>query len=62
MNKSIPEITAEERWPELYKEAQRIADSACVQINITARVIKSDAPYKAQGILEMVIKILELRV
>lgn len=50
------------RYPELHKEAQRIADAACRQINEVAPGITSAMPYKAQFILETVIAILQERV
>lgn len=56
------EFSSEARWPELAEAARLIADRACVAINEAANNTKSKARYKAQGILEMVIKSLEARV
>ncbi len=48
-----------ERYPELYRISRNIARTTCREINEQARLVKSDAKYKAQGILEEVIKMLK---
>lgn len=54
----FPEEPGED-YPELYKIAQDIAREAGDQINQRAQGVKSDCKYKAQFILEKVVKILE---
>lgn len=58
--------TAEERWPEYAKEAERIAINALREINNTSIDLYREkgikCPYPAQCLLEMVVKILEARV
>ncbi len=49
-------------YPELDTEAARIADEVAGMINEVAPTIKSEMPYKAQYILEEVIKDLQERV
>jgi hypothetical protein len=52
-------ISSEERYPELYAIAQKIAVEVGDKINKEATKITSKMPYKAQFILEELIKILE---
>lgn len=51
-----------EKYPEFKKAVNKIANDACKAINKEAKNITSEMPYKAQFILEEVIKILEERV
>lgn len=51
-----------EQYPELYQISLDIANKTCCQINERAETVHSEMPYKAQFILEELIKILEERV
>jgi len=51
-----------EQYPELYDAAVEISKETARQINAAAQRIESKMPYKAQAILEEVIKILESKV
>lgn len=51
--------TAQERYPELDKCAEIIEGITIREINKMAQHVNSETPYKAQGILEMVIARLE---
>lgn len=48
-----------EQYPELYRISRDIASSTCREINEQAANVKSKAKYKAQGILEEIIKMLK---
>lgn len=50
------------KYPELHEIAETLADHICMKINDAAEGVESAMPYKAQYILEEVIKILEERV
>jgi hypothetical protein len=54
-----PIKTAEELYPELNEVAEVIAGDILRHINFRSPEIKSECPYKAQCILEMVISKLE---
>ena len=66
MEKQNKPLTAEERWPELDKIAQDIAENTIWQVNRWSDVpTKENLPhssYKKQCVLEMVIKKLEAKV
>lgn len=47
------------KHPELYIIARELAGKLSAEINQRAREAKDDSPYKAQGILEMVIELLQ---
>jgi hypothetical protein len=51
--------TIEERYPELAEISNRIAKTAIDACNKQTKGVKSEMPYKAQCVLEMVIKKLE---
>jgi len=51
-----------EQYPELDKIAKEIADSTIREINRRANNVTSEMPYKAQHILEEVIKYLQDKV
>jgi len=51
--------TAEEQYPELNIIADKIANTTLYACNTQTEGIKSEMPYKAQCVLEMVIKKLE---
>lgn len=57
-----PRVPAGRQYPELYEVAMRLANEVCRKINLEARSVESAMPYKAQFILEEMIKILEERV
>jgi hypothetical protein len=57
-----PRTPSGKQYPELQEVAERLANEVCRQINAEARKIESKMPYKAQFILEEMIKILEDRV
>lgn len=57
-----PTLTSAQRYPELAEVSMRLANEVCVKINAEARLVESAMPYKAQFILEEMIKILEERV
>lgn len=48
-----------EEYPELDKAADKMACNIIANINRSAAQIKSECPYKAQGLLEQLIKKLE---
>lgn len=50
------------RYPELEAEAQRISRETSAAINTAAANVTSDMPYKAQGILERVVRLLEAKI
>lgn len=52
----------EARYPELRKLARDIAQETCQTINARTKDVVSEMPYKAQFVLEEVIKILEASV
>lgn len=52
----------EDQYPELDKVAEDITIKVALMINEAAPKVKSNVPYKAQAILEQVIKKLEDRV
>lgn len=60
--KQMPIPTAEEKYPELYNIAKKIANTTSFSIFQHVVDIESKMQYKAQCVLEMVIKILESRV
>jgi len=64
MARGNPRIrSSPERWPELYRVAEQIADITCLAINRLANVPTQEAcAYKAQSVLERVIAILQKRV
>ena len=62
MKKNETIIPFEKRYPELAQAAQEIADITCFIINKRAHHIESKTEYKAQGILEHVIQLLQERV
>ncbi len=47
------------RYPELYKVAMKISRKTIEMINKESEKVESKALYKAQGILEYVVEILE---
>lgn len=55
-------LTAREKYPELHKLAQNIARDVYIKINERAPSLKTEAPYKEQYTLELVISELEKRV
>lgn len=57
-----PRTPSAVRYPELAEVSMRLANEVCVKINAEARLVESAMPYKAQFILEEMIKILEERV
>lgn len=57
-----PRVPASVQYPELNEIAIRLANELCVKINAEARTVESAMPYKAQHILEEIIKSLEARV
>lgn len=59
-NRSARRVASE--YPELDAEAARIADEVARMINEVVPTIESEMPYKAQYILEELIKNLESRV
>jgi hypothetical protein len=56
------EMAAVKKYPELDSIALDIANTACRKINATVQTVESEMTYKAQYVLEEVIKILESRV
>jgi hypothetical protein len=54
--------TAREKYPELSRLAEAIANDTCRAINERAPKVESEMPYKTQCVLEMVIEILQARV
>jgi hypothetical protein len=50
------------KYPELNAVVEPIADCACALINRLTRDIQSEMPYRAQWVLEEVIKQLQKRV
>jgi hypothetical protein len=50
------------QYPEFEKATQIIVDEICILINDLSKDIKSEMPYKAQYLLEEVIKKLQERV
>lgn len=50
------------KYPELDRLANILASNTCWLINSCVRDIEAETPYKAQYILEQVIKLLEDRV
>lgn len=51
------------KYPKLDAEAKRIASNTCKAINLASKEIEDEAmPYKAQYLLEEVIKILKEQV
>lgn len=61
-SKYPPPLPFNEAYPELEKEAQRIADLAVMEINAAAGKVVSTMPYKNQAILERLIQLLEAKV
>lgn len=57
-----PRVPASVQYPELDEIAVKLANELCVKINAEARTVESAMPYKAQHILEEIIKKLEERV
>lgn len=57
-----PSIPASVKYPELDEIAVKLANDICAKINAEARTVESAMPYKAQHILEEIIKILEARI
>ena len=55
----MPIKTFAEKYPELEEAADRITKKTVELINAESRGIKSEMPYKAQGILERVAQKLE---
>ena len=55
-------IDDDEKYPELRKIADKIADETADKINSSVENVKSKMPYKAQWVLEEVIRDLEKRV
>ena len=51
-----------EKYPELRKIADKIADETAEKINKEVKDVKSKMPYKAQWVLEEVVKDLEERI
>lgn len=49
-------------YPELKEIAKEIAKETCLAINARTKDVVSEMPYKAQFVLEKVIKILEVLV
>jgi hypothetical protein len=62
MNNMMKEGGNVEKYPELRKIADRIAEKTAVMINTETQKVSSKMPYKAQWVLEEVIKDLEERV
>lgn len=62
MKKQNTIIPTEQRYPELNNLAQAIATTTLIGINQAITHVKSEMPYKAQCVLEMVIKKLEEKV
>ncbi|MBM3201801.1 MAG: hypothetical protein FJZ56_05280 [Chlamydiae bacterium] len=50
------------RYPELRKIADKIADDTAEKINKEVKDVKSEMPYKAQWVLEEVVRDLENRI
>jgi hypothetical protein len=50
------------KYPELDEIAKRITDNTCHEINRQVKDVKSEMPYRAQYVLEEVIRELESRV
>lgn len=55
----MPIIPAEKRYPELHTIAKTLAADLIPKINYTANKAVSECPYKAQCVLELLIKELE---
>jgi hypothetical protein len=62
MNNMMKDGGNVEKYPELRKIADRIAEKTAVMINAEIKKVSSKMPYKAQWVLEEVIKDLESRV
>lgn len=54
--------TSMQKYPEFQSLVDEIANDVCKTINVKAKKIKSQMPYKAQFTLEEVIKVLQSRV
>jgi hypothetical protein len=54
--------TAAQQYPELAQIAQVVADDACRAINRMSMAVTSEARYKAQCVLEMVVQALDERI
>ena len=59
IEKRSNEYSIKVRYPELYNIAEKLAKELSVKINDLSKDVKSEMPYKAQGILESLIYILE---
>jgi hypothetical protein len=55
-------ITDPDKYPELRKIADKIADDTAERINRDVKDVKSKMPYKAQWVLEEVVRDLENRI
>jgi len=49
-------------YPELTSIAKEISKETCIQINTKVKDVESEMPYKAQYVLEELIKLLEEKV
>ena len=52
-------IMFEDRYPELAKISEKLVKEIIAKINVEAEKVVSKSPYKAQGILEYTIQLLE---
>jgi hypothetical protein len=59
MKKNEPVKTAEETYPELNGIAERMRKDILRDVNYWSAGVRSDCPYKAQCVLEMLISKLE---
>jgi hypothetical protein len=59
---AIGGITDPDKYPELRKIADKIADDTAERINRDVKDVKSKMPYKAQWVLEEVVRDLENRI
>lgn len=57
-----PDPFKDSRYPGLVALAKELADEICQKINVRAPLVDADTPYKQQGTLEYLIKILQERV
>jgi hypothetical protein len=57
-----PFISGEKKYPELYDIAKKITRETAIRINEEAKIVKSEMPYKAQMILEFVVRLLEEKI